>query len=264
MGLKTAAMACQHSTSAVCHMLSQDQDGYFVVNYLHDFIGISSPDKAFHDYDTCGSLLRDLGLQESPSKAWPPSPVLNCLGVEVNSLASTLSVTPEWLQELETLLLQWTTQRSAMKSELQSLVGKLLFVTKCVRQSRFFCPVFLRFCDCWSTIIITLNFLRNFTAIFASGYVSSRLTMVSQLFLCHSCLFNWLWRNEIVGQEKPEMKLLRGATQEKILGTVWNHAKDMLLLNVNPPNDITLTKRTVLSQIARIFGPVELDSQRPS
>ena len=88
--------------------------------------------------------------------------------------------------------------------------------------------------------------------------------MVSQLFLCHSCLFNWLWRNEIVGQEKPEMKLLRGATQEKILGTVWNHAKDMLLLNVNPPNDITLTKRTVLSQIARIFGPVELDSQRPS
>ena len=69
MGLKTAAMACQHSTSAVCHMLSQDQDGYFVVNYLHDFIGISSPDKAFHDYDTCGSLLRDLGLQESPSKA---------------------------------------------------------------------------------------------------------------------------------------------------------------------------------------------------
>ena len=52
------------------------------------------------------------------------------------------------------------------------------------------------------------------------------------------------------------MKLLQGTTQEKILGTVWNHAKDMLLLNVNPSNDITLTKRTVLSQIARIFDPV--------
>ena len=49
------------------------------------------------------------------------------------------------------------------------------------------------------------------------------------------------------------MKLLQGATQEKILGTVWNHAKDMLLSNVNPPNDITLTERTVLSQIARIL-----------
>ena len=68
-------------------------------------------------------------------------------------------------------------------------------------------------------------------------------------------LSNQCLENEIVGQEKPEMKLLQGATQEKILGTVWNHAKYMLLFNVNPPNDITLTKRTVLSQIARIFDP---------
>ena len=133
MGLKTAAMACQRSTSAVCHMLSQD--GCFVVNYLDDFIGISSPDKTFRDYDTCGSLLRHLGSQESPSKACPPSPVLTCLDVQVNSLALTLSVTPEQLQEIETLFLQWTTWRSATKSELQSLVGKLSFVTKCVQQS---------------------------------------------------------------------------------------------------------------------------------
>ena len=69
-------------------------------------------------------------------------------------------------------------------------------------------------------------------------------------------LSNQSLENEIVGQEKPEMKLLRGGTQEKILGTVWDHAKDMLLFNVNPPNDITLTKRTVLSQICRIFDPV--------
>ena len=48
------------------------------------------------------------------------------------------------------------------------------------------------------------------------------------------------------------MKLLQGSTQEKILGTAWNHAKHVLLLNVNPPNDIILTKRTVLSQIARM------------
>lgn len=136
MGLKTAAMACQRSTSAVCHMLLQD--GCHVVNYLDDFIGVASPEKALQDYIKCGSLLKDLGLQESPSKACPPSTVLTCLGVEVDSLNLTLSVTPERLQELETLLLQWTTRRSATKSELQSLVGKLSFVTKCVRQSRLF------------------------------------------------------------------------------------------------------------------------------
>ena len=68
-------------------------------------------------------------------------------------------------------------------------------------------------------------------------------------------LSNQSLENEIIRQEKPEMKLLQRAAQDKILGTVWNHAKDMLLFNVNPPNHITLTKRTVLSQIARIFDP---------
>ena len=62
---------------------------------------------------------------------------------------------------------------------------------------------------------------------------------------------------EIAKQEKPTMKLLQGTTQEKVLGTGWNHAEDVLLLfNVSPPKDITLTKRAILSRIAQIFDPV--------
>ena len=44
----------------------------------------------------------------------------------------------ERLCELETLLHRWLTKRNATKSALQSLVGKLVFVSKCVRQSRVF------------------------------------------------------------------------------------------------------------------------------
>ena len=44
MGLKTAAMACQRSTSAVSHMLLQDD--CYVINYLDNFIGVSSPEQA--------------------------------------------------------------------------------------------------------------------------------------------------------------------------------------------------------------------------
>jgi len=50
----------------------------------------------------------------------------------------TLSITPTRLTELEGLLSTWLTKKSATKSELQSLVGKLSFVLKCVRQSRLF------------------------------------------------------------------------------------------------------------------------------
>ena len=83
-----------------------------MINYLDDFVGVSSPEQALLNYTQCGALLHDLGLQELPSKACPPSTVLTCLGVEVNSLDLALSVTPERRQDLETLLLQWTTRGS--------------------------------------------------------------------------------------------------------------------------------------------------------
>ena len=50
----------------------------------------------------------------------------------------TLSITSIRLTELEGLLSTWLTKKSATKSELQSLVGKLSIVSKCVRQSRLF------------------------------------------------------------------------------------------------------------------------------
>ena len=50
-----------------------------------------------------------------------------------------MSVTLERLLELQTELLpKWLTKKSATKTELQSLIGKLAFVSKCVRPGRLF------------------------------------------------------------------------------------------------------------------------------
>ena len=61
-----------------------------------------------------------------------------CLGVQLDTNNFTLSVSSERLCELETLLHRWLAKRTATKSAPQSLVGKLVFVSKCVRQSRVF------------------------------------------------------------------------------------------------------------------------------
>ena len=53
-----------------------------------------------------------------------------------------------------------------------------------------------------------------------------------------------------------EMKLLRGPVEEKVLGTAWNHNDAVFGFKVNPPELIILTKRTVLSQVARIYDPL--------
>ena len=137
MGLRSAAMACQRVTNAVCFMLSQY--GCDVLSYLDDFMGVSAPPTAFQHYALCGSLLAALGLQESSHKACPPSTQMTCLGVLFDTVALTMSVTPERLNQLQDELLpMWLAKKSATKTELQSLIGKLSFVSKCVRPGRLF------------------------------------------------------------------------------------------------------------------------------
>ena len=142
MGLRSAAMACQRSTSAVTWILAER--GISVFNYLDDFIGISPPSDANLHFEELGALLKFLGLEESIDKCCPPSPIMTCLGVELNTIALTLSVSPDRLSELDDLLHAWLHKRTTTKQALQSLVGKLIFVSKCVRQSRIFIARILR------------------------------------------------------------------------------------------------------------------------
>ena len=84
---------------------------------------------ATSDFQALGDLLTSLGLQESSEKSSSPSPVMICLGVQLDNTNNfTLSVTSERLCESETLLDQRLTKRIATKSALQSLFGKLVFV----------------------------------------------------------------------------------------------------------------------------------------
>ena len=136
MGLRSAAMVCQRVTSAISWICSQR--GQPVFNYLDDFIGVALPSTTAIAFGDLGDLLFSLGLIESTDKASPPSTRIVCLGVELDTNALTLSVSCERLDELECLLADWLTKKTTTKSALQSLVGKLVFVSKCVRQSRVF------------------------------------------------------------------------------------------------------------------------------
>ena len=137
MGLRSAAMACQRVTNSICFMLSQA--GCFALSYLDDFMGISTPHDADRQFELSGSLLQALGLQESSQKVCPPSTQMICLGVLFDTVNLTMSVTPARLRELQDAVLPpWLVKKSATRTELQSLIGKLAFVCKCVRPGRLF------------------------------------------------------------------------------------------------------------------------------
>ncbi len=136
MGQRNAAMACSRTTKSVMYL--HEKDGFEGTCYLDDLIGVSSPEKGSEAFNSLGSLLEDLGLQENTKKACPPSTVQTVLGVEIDTDELTISVTSERIRELMELCDKWNRKWKTTKNELQSLLGKLCFVTKCVRQSRVF------------------------------------------------------------------------------------------------------------------------------
>ena len=133
MGIRSAAQLCQRVTTAVTEICE-----FEVINYLDDICGISNCTVAHEDYQFLSDLLLKLGLQESTEKAVSPTPCIEFLGVWFDARSQTMSVTKERLSEIHLLLDDWLVRKSASKKDLQSLIGKLQFISKVVLFSRIF------------------------------------------------------------------------------------------------------------------------------
>ena len=135
-GLRSAAYFMQrvsNSIKFICKLLS-----ILIENYLDDLAGADTPDKAWHSFEELGNVLQFSGLKESVDKASPPSTQMVFIGVLFDSVSLTLSITPERLIEIRSLVSQWLLKREATLRELQSLIGKLNFVAHCVKPARIF------------------------------------------------------------------------------------------------------------------------------
>jgi hypothetical protein len=136
MGIRSAAFLCQRITDAIKHIFKSH--GFNMVNYIDDLAGLGLPKDAYKAYNTLGVILSDLGVEEAQEKSCPPSPVMEFLGVEFHVPSMSMRVTPERVQEILCLVESWLQKKKASKRELQSLIGKLQFVSKCIRPGRIF------------------------------------------------------------------------------------------------------------------------------
>lgn len=112
---------------------------YNVVNYSDDLGGIETEEtRAIQSFNDMGNLLSELGLKESKSKQCPPSQVMVYLGVEFDSVKMEMRVPAEKLAEVRAEIETWSRKTSAAKQPLQSLLGKLFWVARCIKFSRVF------------------------------------------------------------------------------------------------------------------------------
>ena len=67
-----------------------------------------------------------------------PSTQVICLGILVDTNNFTLSIPDTKLAEIKNIIALWHNKKYCSKTQLQSLLGSLLYISKCVRYSRFF------------------------------------------------------------------------------------------------------------------------------
>ena len=109
-----------------------------LINYIDDLIYIALPSKIHESYEFLLSLLQDLGLEVNQKKLVPPSTEVVCLGILINTINKTISIPPEKLQEIKNMCETWKHKKSCTRTQLQSLFGSLLYITKCARPARSF------------------------------------------------------------------------------------------------------------------------------
>ena len=135
-GLRSAAYICQRVTNMIRFLLKER--GIDIVNYIDDLGGADTPNVAHHSFNVLRQTLSDIGAEENMKKACPPSTKMVFLGTLLDSEKMEMRVTDERMFEIRSILPNWLSKKSATRRQLQSLLGKLQFVGKCVAPSRVF------------------------------------------------------------------------------------------------------------------------------
>ena len=128
--------AFQMLSDAVTYLMAKRHHNIFA--YIDDYVIVATRDTAnavFHDLLT---LLLELGLPINETKLTPPSRTVTCLGISVNLDTNSLSIDNMKLQEIHLTSKNFVNKRYTSKKQLQSLIGKLIYIHKCVAPARVF------------------------------------------------------------------------------------------------------------------------------
>ena len=143
-GCRHAGMSGQRVSSAVSVIhraagMSTYGTPYNVLNYSDDYCGAEkSYAHSLESFIGLSETLKTLGLDESFEKAVSPSTTITYLGIDFDSVKMEMRVGAEKCSELKSELEFWSRKTVASKQEIQSILGKLMWVSRAVKHSRAF------------------------------------------------------------------------------------------------------------------------------
>ena len=114
------------------------RSGFTIIDYTDDYVRVGVPSIASASYAFLLQLMQRLGLTVSEKKLVPPGTRVVSLGILIDTICGTVEIPAEKLQQINITVRQWLGKDVAMKRELQSILGLLLYIHKCVRPVRIF------------------------------------------------------------------------------------------------------------------------------
>lgn len=136
-GSRASSYHMQSVANAIVDVL--DSQGVTARVYLDDIITLSpNKEKAVADHQTVRDLLSRLGLPVAEEKIQPPARTVEWLGINIDSANMTISIPPHKVQETLRVVNKYRARRSMTRKDLQSLIGRLIHIAKCVSPARLF------------------------------------------------------------------------------------------------------------------------------
>ena len=135
-GYKHGSAQMQRLGDTIRHVMTSQR--YAVFPYIDDIIGVQSAVHAQRAFDTLKALVDNLGLPINPQKLVSLAKQVICMGILVDVENNILKIPDEKMAEIKSLCKNLAQKITATKQQLQSLLGKLLYIHRCVRPSRLF------------------------------------------------------------------------------------------------------------------------------
>ena len=88
MGMTSSCYIAQRISSIITFIMQQR--GYSCVNYIDDLGGVDTPNKAMRAFNDLGTLLDEVGILESKSKASEPATSMVFLGITNKTIDSAM------------------------------------------------------------------------------------------------------------------------------------------------------------------------------
>lgn len=136
-GCRPSGAACQCMMLAVCWIMHQH--GFNALVYIDDIVGIeATQERAREAYAFFLALCDKLGLVLAPDKCVAPTTCLQWLGIILDSIMFTLTMPTQKLQEVFNTCTMWLNRQWIHCCQLQSVIGRLMRLCKCLPASRKF------------------------------------------------------------------------------------------------------------------------------